>query len=131
MQNLQETEVIGSAWIRARRTVIENELDKNPQINFVMERVVRIAEDDTLKQDYGNIQKTLTEENGNTVFDVLNPNTGEVVSQMTYNGVAAILYSLFVHEYIEATTPVPEIPTEDRSDLPTNPTDEPPINAEP
>lgn len=101
MQNYQETDVVGTAWVRARRVVIENPRGGVPAATFIEERVVNIAGGDEIVQQLGSVVEpfiaTGDDANADEQFPVRNPQTGEQTGTMTYAQAHAVLHSLYYH----------------------------------
>lgn len=80
----------------AYEVVIDNPLNGTRGIKFKTATVQR--DNTTGKEIYRDYRRTLSESyTENEVFDLYNPETGEVAGQMDYDTLFAAMYSLFFH----------------------------------
>ena len=131
MSDYQQTTVTGDSWVRARSVTINNPVIGTKMIAFQEEKALVAGEGDVLTRQLGGISETLTAENINTEFPVLNPETGEQVGTATYAQVYAMLHSTYIflakrRDDAMATPPVVE-PTNPAPvpEAPSNPTQTP------
>ena len=96
MSNYKQTSVTGESWIRANRVVVENPFGGAPSIGFAEERVFNIG-GESVTQPSGNVGTYFTPFNANNEFNILNPETGEVVGVAKYSDVYVMLHSLYIH----------------------------------
>lgn len=95
MANYRESSVAGTQYRRAGEVVISNGLEKK-SIQFIEQDVVVL--DGTVVVKHGDtIDELFTLENAATPFDLLNPETGEVLGSMTYQDLYVGLHSLYLH----------------------------------
>lgn len=102
MANYQETSVTGTKYTRAYQVLVQNGLE-NKSITFQEEELVNL-DGTQVHNKLGSIFESFTADNANTTFDLLDPNTGASMGQgmtMTYSGVYAALYSLYMHLAVE------------------------------
>lgn len=96
MSNYKQSAVTGESWVRAVRVVLENPLGGGAAATFIEETVVSTPAGNIM-QAAGNVVEPFTVDNAAEAFDVLNPETGEVVGSATYQDVYALLHSLYYH----------------------------------
>lgn len=108
--NYQETNVSGTSYVRAYAGSFVNFLDGMKRIDFQEERVVNVEGLPPIKTPVGCIEKMLTPENMATSFDILNPQTGEIVSQATYIELYTMLHSFYIHLATERDIAVSQRP---------------------
>lgn len=97
MSNYQQTSVTGESWVRAHSVTISNPVIGTKMIAFQEEKALVAGEGDVLTRQLGGIAETLTAENINTEFPLLNPETGEQVGTATYAQVYAMLHSTYIY----------------------------------
>ena len=99
MSNLyQESAVAGTRYRRSNKIEIENK-DLYKAITFYEEEVINL-DDGTVRRNVDKLVEPFTTDNANTVFPLLNPETGEELSPGatgTYSGLYVMLYSLYMH----------------------------------
>lgn len=99
MANYKETTVAGSSYVRASGVTITNG-EANKNIYFDEEKVINLGDGDVIRKPAGRVGSPFSIENAGTAFPLLNPETGDPIvdgAQMTYEGVYAALYSLYIH----------------------------------
>lgn len=99
MANYKETGLAGTSYVRANSVNIWND-ENNKNITFQEEQVITLADGEVIRKPAGQVFSNFTAENASTAFPLLNPETGEPLvdgAQMTYEGVYAALYSLYLH----------------------------------
>lgn len=98
MSNYRQSSVAGEVWTRANRVVIENPYGSNtsPSVTFAEEKIVSIG-GETIARPDGGIVEAFMPDNYSEAFDLLNPETGDVVGSMTYQQVYVALHSLYMH----------------------------------
>lgn len=98
--NYRQTSVTGESWVRATRIVIENPRKGVPAATFIEEQVVNVG-DDEVARPVGNVSEPfiVSGEEANLMesFDLLHPETGEVVGSATYLDIHVMLHSLYYH----------------------------------
>lgn len=117
MSKYQEATVAGTSWVRASEVKILNGQDSKG-ILFKEEKITVLEDGSLISREYSQISEGFNAENASTAFPLLSPETGEPLAdgaQMTYEGVYAALYSLYLHlaterDSVEAT---PEEPVEE------------------
>jgi len=104
MANYRETQVSGDSWIRAKRIILENPLNSPPQAHFIEERVIvagtelaDMSTDGYIKINVLGTPLNDTMTDPTTSFNLLNPETDEVIGTATYSDIYAIMYSLHRH----------------------------------
>lgn len=99
MANYKQTTVAGSSYVRANGVTITNG-EANKSIYFDEEKVINLGDGDVIRRPMGRVGSPFSAENAGTAFPLLNPETGEPLvegAQMTYEGLYAALYSLYIH----------------------------------
>lgn len=98
MNEYQNTNVTGKSWVRAKRIVIENQLDQPPQVRFVEERVVNTDSGEAFNKDVGNLEVSTTPEQMQESIRIRDPETGEATAtEMTLAEVYAVIKSTYIH----------------------------------
>lgn len=96
MANYQETNITGTKYRRAYQVHVANGMT-NKAITFQEEDVINL-EDTVIQKKAGSVSKSLTSDNANTSFSIVDPVTGADSGQtMTYQEVYAALYGLYIH----------------------------------
>jgi len=101
MSNYKQTSVVGESWVRAYSIIINNLINQPKTIHFQEEKAIVTDDGDVLTKRVGEVSEKFNDENANTEFDLLNPETGEVIRTTTYSEVYAILHSLYMHLAVE------------------------------
>lgn len=93
MPDYKETNIVTKSWRRSNRVQITNSVGVPPMIEFTEEDAVN---DGILTNVYpaGFIKANFIPEN---TFDILNPETGEVVGTATHMDVYVLLHSLYIN----------------------------------
>lgn len=110
MSNYKQSPVTGESWQRAVRVVIENPVDGTPAISFIEEQVINLP-GEKITRPAGNVAEPFMPENYLEQFNVINPETGEVIRTATYQEVYVVLHSLYLHVAAKrdlANQPAPE-----------------------
>ena len=121
MSNYQETEVTGTAYVRANQIIVANPLEGVKAISYMEEQVINLSDGEQIFRSAGGFQEPFTAENVGTEFPLLNPQTGEQLGPtMTFQGLYVALYSLYFflaqrrdQALAEAQKPTPEPTPED------------------
>lgn len=93
----RETSFSGSSYIRCDSINIINGSD-NKRIRFNEVEVTTLGDGRVDKKPAGSVGEFLSEDSANTSFSILNPEDNtDTGTQMTYGGVYAALYSLYLH----------------------------------
>lgn len=90
--NYKSTNISTESWCRSNKVVIENELNQVPMISFTEEEVL-VVNGKKLVLGGALLQENMTDPS--KTFDLLNPETDEVVGSATYMQVYVMLYSLY------------------------------------
>lgn len=94
MSNYKQTTVLGEAWQRAARVVVENPLNATPSILIVEEEAIVLG-DKTITNVCGNLSCQFDPA---ATFPGLDPETGLPVGRdITHGEVYALLNSLYMH----------------------------------
>lgn len=101
MPNYKESTVAGSSHQRAWRLEVENPITGPKGITFHEEVAVTLESGDPMTRYVGSLTKAYSEGTKDTEFDLLNPETGEVIGTMTHGELYAALYSLYIQCAIE------------------------------
>ena len=96
MADYKESTVSGTAWTRAYYVSVNNPLDDTPSITFSEERAVRVETGDPVTQRLGHVIETFTPENAATLFPIMEPTTGAIISHAQYRQVYNMLHSLYL-----------------------------------
>lgn len=84
-------------YVRSYKVEIENPLGGLPSIVYQEEKVLRRDDGDFSQGRISDIKETLSDSNQEEVFDLIDPESGEVVGQGTYNQLRVLVYSLYFH----------------------------------
>lgn len=97
MANYKETEVIGSAWTRSFHVEVNNPVNQIPSIAFREEDVFMVNGEVIHRQKQMSPTNSILEflADPSTTFDLLNPETNEVIGSAQYHNIYVILYSLY------------------------------------
>lgn len=109
---------------RARSIAIDNPVDSYPSIRF-HEEIAILDEDSVVGAGFTgrNIGQALTEENQADTFDLINPETGDVIGSATYLDFKVMLHSLYLHLSVAPVVEGGEVPepAEPDSEVPSEP----------
>lgn len=95
MADYQETVISGTSYKRANEVFISNPLNGAKTIRFSEELVVNIS--GTLQRVPQSVfDVILTDANKSTPINVIDPASGATISQMTYEQIYGILFSLYL-----------------------------------
>lgn len=101
MPNYDKTNVNGETWIRANKIVLLNDYGESPSITYIEEELFNFTDGTFVKKQYNPlypVYKSLTQENSNTVFDIVDSETKQNSGKsMTYKELYDSLYSLYFH----------------------------------
>lgn len=92
----QWSEVTGASWTRCGRVIIDNPYEGQKRAVFLEERAVNIP-GEVITRPAGEIIEPFSAANAGESFDLLNPETGEVMGQATYGQLYAMLHSAYMH----------------------------------
>lgn len=90
--NYKQTNATGSMWTRCKQIHINNPLGQMPSVQFAEEEAVSIG-DKTMTQPGRVINGAF---NPASVFDLINPDTGDVIGQASHMQVYVIMHSLWL-----------------------------------
>jgi len=76
----------------------------NPTVEVQEAEVTEVDGNRVAYREGRKLFKEVTPGNGSTTFDVINENTGEVITSLTYANFRHVLYGLYVHLATEADT---------------------------
>lgn len=96
MANYKETSLEGTSYVRAANVSLINGLT-NKSITFNEEKIINLSDGDVIRKSGGSVSDEFTAENAPTSFDLLHPDTGDVVGSATYQDVYVMLYSLYIN----------------------------------
>ena len=100
--NYQESQVSGTTWRRARRVVIDNPFQGQPQVIFAEEKIAML-DGEVIKSALGTLTLDFDPEK---TIDLLNPQTGEPVgASMNYGEIYAIIFSAYMAAANERDNP--------------------------
>jgi len=93
--NYQQSTIQGeiTIWRRARRVCINNNFEQMPEIEFYEEEKT-ITPNAVLSRDTETLKETFT--NPLEEFNLLHPETGEVIGTAKYQDIYVMLYSLYM-----------------------------------
>ena len=92
--NYKETQVSGSQWQRSHNFVGYNVYGETPAITF-NEEVRAVVGDKTFGQFVGSVTEKFTDPTER--FDLINPNTGDVIGAAIYMDFYIMLHSMYMH----------------------------------
>lgn len=92
--NYKQTNATGSLWTRCRQISINNPLGQLTTVQFSEEEAVSIG-DKTMTQPGRLINAAF---NPASVFDLVNPDTGEVIGESSHMQVYVLLHSLWLSQ---------------------------------
>ena len=95
MADYQETSVSGTSYKRANEVFISNPLNGAKTVRFSEELVINIS-GTPQRVPQGVFDVILTDDNKSTLIDVIDPTSGATVSQMTYEQIYGVLFSLYL-----------------------------------
>ena len=90
--NYKQTNATGSMWTRCKQIHINNPLGQMPSVQMAEEDAVSIG-DKVMTQPGRVINGSFSPQ---TVFDLVNPDTGDVIGQSSHMQVYVILHSLWL-----------------------------------
>lgn len=96
MRKYKETTITGDSYIRANQITVQNGLNSAPSIVFTEEKVMNVG-DEQIVMPVSNCQDSMTAENMAEEFNLINPQTGDVLGTSTYQEFAVMLNSLYFH----------------------------------
>lgn len=94
MSHYQETKLIGRTWVRSHEVVISNPLDGLPGITFRKELVRETSDGARTSTTLEDVRSAFG--SPETDFDLINPETGQVIGRATHQQVYIMLHSLFI-----------------------------------
>lgn len=107
MSNYKEQTISGSAWQRANLVQIHNTLNATPTIVFYEEEAVMLPSGVVTKH-VGQLTEIFSDPLKE--FNLVHPETGDVLGTATYQQIYLILHSLYMHlAYIRDNPPPPVI----------------------
>ena len=95
MADYQETTISGTSYKRANEVFISNPLNGAKTVRFSEELVINISETPQ-RVPQGVFDVILTDANKSTPINVIDPDSGATISQMTYEQIYGILFSLYL-----------------------------------
>ena len=105
MSDYKEVSLTGVSWQRAHLITIANSHGGTPWIKFQEERITQLSDGQVLHSPVGELIEEMVDPS--TVFNVINPLTGDIVGTATYQDLQVLLYSLYFHLVGLRDTPVP------------------------
>lgn len=90
----KETPITGTAWERSYQVTINNPLNGVPSITFKKERVSELSDGTLTNTPIGETQAAFTTPEAE--FDIVHPDTGEVIGKSTHQQVYLMLHGLFL-----------------------------------
>ncbi|BAU76119.1 hypothetical protein [Metapseudomonas furukawaii] len=118
MPDYQESAVAGTRWVRCGYLGVNNPRPHlgDPSVTFVEEEVIALGDGRELITPLGNLVEPVNAGNLGESFDLLHPETGAVLGQMTYQDLYVALASAYRHVAGKrdqaATEPPLELPAE-------------------
>jgi hypothetical protein len=95
MPNYKESTGTTTSWQRAYQVNISNKLSEVPKIIFYEEEAVNLGSGNFITKHVGHLEETFT--NPLTEFNLINPETGDVIGTSTYMQAYLILHSMYMH----------------------------------
>lgn len=116
------TPVTGESWLRAKRIVIDNNLDQWPTLKFVEESVMNNISDGNLyKRDEGVLVVQSSVETMTEIIPILDPTTGvDTGTTVSFGEAYAILKSAYI--YYAKKRDTPQVVVAEESTPPEEPT---------
>ena len=102
----RESTVSGTTWDRSYQVVIGNPLNGVPFISFKKERVTEMSDGAVTNTPIGEARADFTTPTAE--FNLINPDTGDVLGTATHQQVYLMLYGLFLS--LDTTPPSPPAP---------------------
>lgn len=99
MAEYKETPITGRRRMRSYRVIANNPANGARSIRFDEEWLTELNDGRLINEPAGGIARDFSEPQ--TEFDVLNPETGEIVGKSTYLQVYVLLHSLYMHLAVE------------------------------
>ncbi len=97
MADYKQTTLAGTAYTRSHAITVANPRTGVKAINFFEEQVVNLGDKELLIPQ-GGFQEAFTDENADTEFPLLNPQTSEPLgATATYAQLYVTLHSLYLH----------------------------------
>lgn len=107
MAEYKEVPIAGRKRMRSYRVVANNPASGARSIRFDEEWLTELDDGRFINEPAGGIVRDFSEPG--TQFDMLNPETGEVIGKASYLQVYILLHSLYMHLALERdNTPPPE-----------------------
>lgn len=102
MSNYQQTSITGESWLRAKKIVIENPVNKTKRVRFFEEKVFAVN-GSTLAEDSDILDVVIADENDLAEeLEIIDPETGETTgNRITYGDFYAILFSAYMKKALE------------------------------
>lgn len=91
--NYREQAITGSKWVRSNRVTITHPYNGLSTIAFGEEEITMLSDGRTHTANLPGIRQAF--DNPNTTFDLLNPQTGEVIGTASHLDVYVMLNSLY------------------------------------
>ena len=95
MADYQETTISGTSYKRANEVFISNPLNGAKTVRFSEELVINIS-GTPQRVPQGVFDVILTDANKSAPINVIDPTSGATISQMTYEQIYGILFSLYL-----------------------------------
>ncbi|WP_330114932.1 hypothetical protein SA496_01300 [Pseudomonas sp. JS3066] len=110
MPDYKETDVAGTSWVRCGYLGINNPRPHSgePSVTFVEEEVIALGGGRELINKLGNLVEPFTPENAAEAFDLVHPETGDVLGSMTYQDLYVALASAYRHVALKRDAPPPD-----------------------
>ena len=96
MNRYKQSNITGESYVRANQITIHNQLGSAPNIVFTEEQVMNVG-DEQIHRPVSNCSDQMTAENMSEEFNLINPETGDVLDTSTYQEFAVMLHSLYFH----------------------------------
>ena len=96
MSKYKQTNITGESYVRANQITIHNQLGSAPNIVFTEEQVMNVG-DEQIHRPVSNCSDSMSAENASEEFNLINPQTGDVIGTSTYQEFAVMLHSLYFH----------------------------------
>jgi hypothetical protein len=111
MAEYRESQLTGVRRMRAYQVLAHNPANGNRSIEFREEWLTQLSDGRAINEPAGSLRKAF--DNPMAEFNLLHPETGDVVGAMSYLQVYSALHSLYLHLAEERDNiPPPELPAE-------------------
>lgn len=98
MSDYRQKTIEGQSWVRSPRFYGENPITGGtPSITYQEEEAISLGEGDVITRAMGSITQPFVPENYNETFPLLDPQTGAVIGEATFQQLFIMLHSHYYH----------------------------------